>query len=402
MSNISEIIARHLLSRTSAEEEQLLTSWRKESPQNEATFQRLTDTGFVESEWRKRKAVNWQRAAQQMAARVGQAQRSASWRRPLFRTAAAVTLLIANGAVATYLLYDAESPTYELAADAKPTLRAGTTKAIITLADGTTLDLDKPLSANELAKPLSAHASAQEADDGLSASSVHSPSLSLAVPRGGEFRIELEDGTWVWLNAQSSLVYPESFSATERRVRVEGEAYFKVARNDDKPFYVETAGQVVCVVGTEFNVRSYAEDQTVQTTLVSGTVAIAPDTVAAVTSPATKEGAGTLILSPGHQAVFDKAEGSIKIKSVDTEVVTSWKDGMFVFEDMSLADIMLTLSRWYDFQYEFLDPQAAATIFMGRIPRYSDFADVMEIIELSGGLRLRLTDRHLTIESIRH
>ena len=209
------------------------------------------------------------------------------------------------------------------------------------------------------------------------------------MPRGGEFKIELEDGTQVWLNAQSRLVYPEAFSQEERRVQLEGEAYFKVAKDDTKPFYVETYNQQIRVLGTEFNVNSYLEDNTVKTTLVTGRIAMQQ----------MGDDSREMILTPGHQAIFDKGEQSMQVKSVDTEVVTSWKDGMFVFEEQNLASIMQTLSRWYDFTYEFRDHKAASTIFMGRIPRYADFQDVIRIIEASGGLTLRLDHKKLTIAS---
>ena len=126
-----------------------------------------------------------------------------------------------------------------------------------------------------------------------------------------------------------------------------------------------------------------------QTTLVTGRIAMQQK----------GDDSREMILTPGHQAIFDKGEQSMKVKPVDTEVVTSWRHGMFVFEDQNLASIMQTLSRWYDFTYEFLDHKAASTVFMGRIPRYSEFDDVMQIIEMSGGLKLTLKGRNLTISS---
>ena len=165
--------------------------------------------------------------------------------------------------------------------------------------------------------------------------------------------------------------------------------YFKVAKDDTKPFYVETYNQQIRVLGTEFNINSYLEDNTVKTTLVTGRIAMQQ----------MGDDSREMILTPGHQAIFDKGEQSMQVKSVDTEVVTSWKDGMFVFEEQNLASIMQTLSRWYDFTYEFRDHKAASTIFMGRIPRYADFQDVIRIIEASGGLTLRLDHKKLTIAS---
>ena len=181
----------------------------------------------------------------------------------------------------------------------------------------------------------------------------------------------------------------ETFSETERRVRVEGEAYFRVAHNEQKPFIVETDGQEIRVLGTEFNVHSYAEDKVVETTLVKGSIAMRP----------AEAGDAQLVLTPGHQAVFDKSAHDINVRSVDTEVVTSWREGKFVFENQTLEQLMLTLSRWYDFTYEFADAKAATTVFMGRIPRYADFDDVVAILESSGGLSIRIKERKVFIKS---
>ena len=202
---------------------------------------------------------------------------------------------------------------------------------------------------------------------------------SLATPRGGEFKVTLEDGTEVWLNADTRLRYPENFEGAERRVELEGEAYFKVAKNEDKPFYVVSGGQEVRVYGTEFNINGYAEDTAIRTTLVEGSISLRPI-----------GGNGSeLMLTPGSQAVFDKHESRARVQQVDTEVVTSWRSGTFVFEDQTMEQIMQTLSRWYDFLYEFSDPQLASTVFMGSIPRYGSFAEVAQIFEKMGGIRLR-------------
>lgn len=378
---IPELIVRHLAGTLTEEEQRRLAEWREACPENERTFLRLTDPAFLEAEWRRRKAVGSERAACEMEQRIGRT-RPAGPRPFLRRCAAAAAFLLVVSSTLTYIYNKDKSEPDTVATEltAAP-LKAGETKAVLTLPGGKEVSLDKETDAAALLAMTKTTEAGTSQKDGTP--------LVLTVPRGGEFKIELEDGTQVWLNAQSRLTYPEAFSETERRVQVEGEAFFKVAHDTSKPFYVEAHGQVVHVVGTEFNIHAYAEDPTVQTTLVSGRIAMQLQGT---------EGQ-EMILTPGHQALYDKKERSFRVKSVDTEVMTSWKDGMFVFEDQNLESIMLTLSRWYDFEYEFTDRQAAATVFMGRIPRYSDFSDVLQIIEMSGGLSLSLGDRKLTISS---
>ncbi len=389
MTNISNLILLHLLNKTTEEEEQQLTAWRRESEANEQLFQRLADSHYLEKEWQKRKMINATRAHDDMMMRISRA--LPMWRRPIFlRSAVAVVLILLCGGLIRYTLDSKdESLTAQTEVEKDAPIQVGSTHAFLTRADGSEIELNESMRHNQLVEL--ACSNNTEATNSVHNESVRNiESLTLNTPRGGEFKVELEDGTEVWLNAQSRLIYPETFSDTERRVQVEGEAYFKVAHDASKPFYVETSGQLVRVIGTEFNVHSYPEDMTVQTTLVNGQIGMQH----------IDDNAREMILTPGHQAVFEKNSGSIKIKRVDTEVITSWKDGMFVFEDMTLSAIMQTLSRWYDFTYEFTDKKASETVFMGRIPRYSEFADVLKIIEMSGGLKLTLQNRKLTVSSI--
>ncbi|MDE7147162.1 MAG: FecR domain-containing protein, partial [Duncaniella sp.] len=206
--------------------------------------------------------------------------------------------------------------------------------------------------------------------------------LCLEVPRGGEFKIQLEDGTEVWLNSSSRLYYPKTFSGDVRKVRIEGEAYLAVATDSLRPFYVETDNQQIRVYGTEFNVRYYPDETEVYTTLERGKVSLSrldePD--------------AELFLTPGHQAVFRTADQRVRVRPVNTDVVTSWRKGRFVFEHQTLMRIMQDLSRWYDFEYEFTDDSLRGEEFMGSIPRYSDFTTAIAILEKCGGIKFSVSD----------
>ena len=373
----------------SPEEQEAVRAWSAADAANEELWRQTTDSAFLETEWRRHRQVDTARPLAAMQARIAQQRqhRQLRW----WRAAAIFAAAVALGSLAYIYIQGLH------AHDAGSGISAGTVHAMLQVVDehgsatGEVVEFrdlragDQPLTTEQLLADYRSQQSAlprprQE----------HSPtpaSLSLITPRGGEFRIALEDGTEVWLNAQSQLIYPEHFALSERRVKVSGEAYFKVARDEQKPFIVEADGQAVSVLGTEFNVHSYAEDSHVETTLVSGSIALQP----------IGAGAAQLLLTPGHQAVFSKAEHDIQVRSIDTEVATSWKDGKFVFENQTLEQIMLTLSRWYDFTYSFADRRAAQKVFMGRIPRYADFADVVEILESSGGLRMTVEGKEVSI-----
>lgn len=151
----------------------------------------------------------------------------------------------------------------------------------------------------------------------------------LSTPRGMDYKVILADGSEVWLNAESKIEFPANFQGNERRVKLLGEAYFKVARNEKSPFIVSTDQMDVKVLGTEFNLKSYA-NEAAHVTLVKGSVEV-----------------GNTRLSPGQDAWYDK-EGTIHVAEVDVYDVIQWKDGFFYFNDKSLVTVLRELGRWYN------------------------------------------------------
>lgn len=169
---------------------------------------------------------------------------------------------------------------------------------------------------------------------------------SIVIPRGETFKLILCDGTEVWLNANSKLVYPTAFIEKERTVFLEGEAYFKVIK-DAKPFIVKTDYLQTKVLGTEFNVKSYtAEDSHV--TLISGKVQVR-----------SHENARFVDLEPGKDAML-LSDGLFEVKEVNSEAYTYWKDGYFYFDELPLADIMKSIGRWYNVNVTFRNKEAMA------------------------------------------
>ncbi|HAM85723.1 MAG TPA: anti-sigma factor [Butyricimonas sp.] len=199
---------------------------------------------------------------------------------------------------------------------------------------------------------------------------------TLEVPRGGEYDVVLEDGTRVWLNADSRLKYPVVFPGSERRVILEGEAYFEVARDTNRPFLVETGVQSLRVLGTAFNVYAYPDEPDIYTTLVYGSVALS---------------AGgqrhERVLVPGEQAVYHVRNGNFTVGKVDVSQVAAWKKGLFVFENQNLEQIMLKLARWYNVMVFFRNEAARTIEFKGNLPKYSDFRLVLQVIEKSSNVK---------------
>lgn len=362
---IAYLICRYLAGDITAEEKELLGQWRKASAANEAAFQRLLNPQLLDKEQRRRTLISYERPLEDMKRRLALQVAPAAhapWRRALL-VAASLLVLVGLGAVLWF--HNGTDETSPSKVVATTDIQPGRTQAVLTLDDGQRIALTDDVNHNrKIMKKV--------ADQ-------HPTSMShLSTPRGGEFKVVLEDGTEVWLNADSRLTYPEKFGKSERRVQLEGEAFFKVTKNPEKPFYVVSGSQEVRVYGTEFNVEAYPDDNTIYTTLVSGRVSL--KSLHAVT--------GEVMLSPGHQALYSQATETARIREVDTDVVTSWRKGMFVFENENLSQIMRQLSRWYDFDYKFADAHVADIVFMGSIPRYSTFAEVVEVFSKVGGIKL--------------
>ncbi|MFT3702577.1 MAG: DUF4974 domain-containing protein [Agriterribacter sp.] len=192
---------------------------------------------------------------------------------------------------------------------------------------------------------------------------------TIATPRGGQYQLELADGSKVWLNAASSLRFPTSFPNKDRTVELTGEGYFEIAKNANQPFYVKVKGTEVKVLGTHFNIMAYDDEATLRTTLLEGSVAI-------------KNGKNSAFLKPGEQARIQNE--SLKIKDdVDIEEVVAWKNGYFQFDrNANVQQIMRQISRWYDVDITY-ESDLPKRSFGGKISRDSDLKEVLQVLELS-------------------
>ena len=203
---------------------------------------------------------------------------------------------------------------------------------------------------------------------------------TLIVPRGGEFSLELADGTRVWLNTESKLRYPVAFTGDERRVEMEGEVYFEVAKNREKPFVVTVNGVDIRVLGTSFNVSAYQED--VVTTLVTGKVQL-------------KKGDEQVVLLPNQQAIW--SDDKFKVKQVDARNYVLWKEGIFYFEDVDLEMILDDMARWYNVNIFYVNPTLKKMKFSVEIKRYEDINEILRRIEQTKRVKFEIKDRTINV-----
>lgn len=211
---------------------------------------------------------------------------------------------------------------------------------------------------------------------------------TIVTPRGGEYKLLLADGTKIWLNAATTLRYPISFIGEERKVHLQGEAYFEVAKqvHHEKriPFIVNTGNQRLEVLGTSFNLQNYGKS--IVTTLVEGKVKL--------NSPHSPQ--DELYLSPQEQAVFHSRDKKFLKSVVDPRYFTAWKEGKFAFYNTSIDEVMDIISRWYDveIQYNYLPENFA---FSGTVSRYDDINKLLRTIELVGDIHFELKGRKIYV-----
>ena len=206
---------------------------------------------------------------------------------------------------------------------------------------------------------------------------------SITVPNGGQWQVILPDGSKVWLNSGSSLSYPASFTRQSFRVvQLSGEGYFEVAKDKLHPFIVKTAGQQVEVLGTHFNISSYADEQQVKTTLAEGRVKVS-DQVGKIK-----------ILAPGQQSVL--THGILTTGEANIEEALAWKNGYFRFNDENIQSIMRKLSRWYDIdvQYEGSIPDDGLN---GKISRFKNISQVLKALEATKTVHFKVEGRRVTV-----
>ena len=196
----------------------------------------------------------------------------------------------------------------------------------------------------------------------------------LEVPRGGEYKVRLADGTLVYLNSATRMKYPVKFDEKERKVYLSGEAYFEVAKDPERPFFVEMEGVEVRVYGTSFNVNTHQEGN-IQTVLVKGSIGV----------KVLSSGMESMI-RPGQMAEFKQGNTKVDVKDVNVAVYTDWKDGIFRFENQRLEDILTVLSNWYDVDVFYQTASVKELHFSGYMERYKDVSVILEAITLSTGV----------------
>lgn len=209
---------------------------------------------------------------------------------------------------------------------------------------------------------------------------------TLSIPLGGEYKLILSDGTKIWLNSDSRLKFPVNLNEGKRQVYLEGEAYFEVTHHPEQPFIVHTPGMDIEVLGTKFNVKAYTEDQVISTTLAEGSV-----------QTTNIQHKTSLLLSPNQQCQYVKSTGKMEKQNVDIHNFIGWIEGKFIFENETLEEIMKQLSRWYNTQVFYSNPEIKKYRFTGYVNRFDEIDTILHMIERTYNISFKVDGKTIIV-----
>jgi len=374
---IGFLIASFLKGTLTRLERSELDQWILASQKNELLFDELTSPENIQKTIEWYKSLDEEKARRKIASRI-------SFKKPrrkifsLSFVAVAASIILLAGIAGFYFfskkqLADHSAQRVATTKDVLP----GRDKAVLTLAGGKKIVLDS-----------TAPASIESGKIRIGTGSISYQALAsevptenlLTVPRGGQYKVILSDGTTVWLNAESSLQYPTAFSGTERRVVLRGEGYFEVTKNKEKPFIVESSGNTIKVLGTHFNVNSYGDQNVFTTTLLEGSIQLS-------------SGGDSKILKPGEQA--EVSRNNIDVHTVDPMGAIAWKNGVFLFRNTPVHSIVNQLARWYDLDVEYAEP--VDRHLNASIGRNVPLSKVLHYLEETGDIHFKLEGKKLIV-----
>ena len=381
ISRISRLIIVYLQGELSDEELSELSEWRKESEKNERMFRWLVEGKWTAATYERhcllQEVDDWAMIKKRITVR-----RMRPLRRMLYYLSAAsiVGLLVFGGWI---LLKGRENGNMEMPVMVEK-IMSHSTKAVLELAGGKLVYLGD--CEESVDRVLLKQYGIEESDSVLAyAGEVALEEWhTLRVPRGGEYMLVLEDGSRVWANSETVLRYPVRFSGGERLVRLEGEAYFEVAKDAERPFCVETEKGKIYVLGTGFNVMAYPEEMEAAVTLVHGKVGVQTDH-------------RQQILQPDEQYVYQTTTRRGTVRKVDVSQYVDWKDGILNFDSMPLEELTRRLGRWYDVDFFFVAEELKTLKYSGAFKKYNDIRYVLNIIEEITNVQFVLNERTIVV-----
>ncbi len=385
---ISELIARDISGQLSQQEKKNLEKWISSSEQNRKLYEKIVDGKNLAERNTVYERIDADEAWNKVSA-VFITQHKRRIYPILFQYAAAILVPLVMGFTAYWYLNEKPQKIVQPIAGIVP----GTNHAVLVLANGKNVNLstDSIKNVTEDDGTIIKKSNKELNYAGHVPGNSQKPILNtLIVPQGGEYTLILSDGTRVFVNSMSKLVFPINFTGDKREITLEGEAYFEVFKDKSKPFIVNIKGLQVEVLGTSFNVKAYPDDKRSFTTLVEGKVKLNSGLQTSVVR----------ILEPDQQAVFDPSTSSIVVQKVDARQFMQWTTGKYTFSNQPLDEMMKTLARWYDFSYRFEEASLKNIRFEGGLNKYESIEPILEIINKTGKVKVSVKGKEVLFSKI--
>ena len=381
---ICQLIAKQFWEGLSDHEKQELQEWIQASPDNSTLYDELVRRERVRQYIEKRESIDVRKymAVCERELGLGGKRRMIHW---LWGYAAAIFVLCVVG-IGIWMNEREEVGVTEIA---QTTIEPGKAKALLILGDGREIELsnrnvNKALEESGIVIVNDSSRIEYSRNTGGGDKEVMN---KIIVPTGGEYNLILSDGTWVYLNAESVITYPQKFVGEKREVTLEGEAYFQVTASKERPFVVKTKDMDVLVTGTEFNVKAYPDESNVQTTLLRGKVAV----FAGIDKKEKIE------IKPNQQAEWSRENVKLQVREVDSDLFVAWKNGHFIFRQDRLENIMKTLARWYDMEVVYLDESIKNMAFAGKLDRSEDITPILNVLRATDKLTVEVNGKRIVL-----
>ncbi len=377
---VARLIAGFIRGTLSRNEKIELDEWVAASDENMQLFERLTDEKNVEAATKWMEGIETEKALEKKKQSVvfNKAANSRIWLRILPYAVAASVIVVLG--LLFFNPFTNKNSIPETAKNNPVDILPGSDRATLTLDDGKIITLDNKASDTSINGQIKILQQKGEVVYNDQPTTNRMAYHTLTIPRKGQYKLVLSDGTKVWLNAESSIRYPISFADTERRVFVTGETYFEVAKDKTKPFRVVMDDMVVEALGTRFNINAYTNEPFVTTTLVEGSVLV---------SKGKKEN----ILKPGQQANISANDFSIS--DVEASDVVAWKDNQFKFSNMPLDVIMREIERWYD--AEIVYESKPTDHFNAEVSRNVPVSKLLHILETTKRVHFKIENNKIIV-----
>ena len=382
--NIEHLIVKSLMGRLTEDEQKLLEAWKGESSEHCALYDKIVQEQDLSISYQQYGKIRTQRAWNQFRRKVDTSYRI----RWMVRYAASILLpILIIGGLAFYF-YTASSglQTVEV-------IYPGCSQATLVAGNGLMFVLEDD-SLQQIPTGTGAEAILKKGElsyfqerESVADKDTVVPDNMLQTCIGNEFRITLADGTKVHLNYNTVLKYPVIFGKRARVVYLKGEAYFEVAPDMERPFYVITEGMKIKQYGTSFNVNAYSP-HSVSVVLVKGSIGVVAE-----------ESGDETLLRPGQRAVLNRKGADIRVDEVNVERFTAWNKGYFYFEDESLESIMQTLCYWYNVKVEFQSPELKKLHFTGILDRYSVINPTLRAISRTVDVKMKIEKNTIIISN---